>query len=125
VVLDNEAGLENLSRRIVQKVDTLIIAADPSQRGLETVNRLYALAQEMEMKYDRLAIIVNRLRRDDLPSQVPGLKTITGADIVMGLPESAELAEFNENGKSIRSLSPGNPVSEKINEFLVNIGLGQ
>jgi CO dehydrogenase maturation factor len=118
VVLDNEAGLENLSRRIVQKVDILIIAADPSQRGLETVNRLYALAEEMGMKYDRLAIIVNRLRQDDLPSQVSELKTVTGADIVMGLPESTELAEFNENGKSIRSLSPGNPVNKRIDEFL-------
>jgi CO dehydrogenase maturation factor len=121
VVLDNEAGLENLSRRIIQKVDILIMTADPSQRGLETVNRLYVLAQEMDMKYDQLAIIVNRLRQDDLPSQVRELKKLTGADIVMGLPESAELAEFNENGKSIRSLSPGNPVNKRIDEFLAKL----
>jgi CO dehydrogenase maturation factor len=45
VVLDNEAGLENLSRRIVQKVDLLIFVADPSYQGLTTVQRLYELAQ--------------------------------------------------------------------------------
>jgi len=125
VVLDNEAGLENLSRRIIQKVDILIIAADSSLRGLETVHRLHALAQEMEMKYDRLAIIVNRLRHDELPAQAHELKTETGADMVIGLPENAELAEFNENGKSIVSLSAGNPVILRIDEFLINIGLCQ
>ena len=125
VVLDNEAGLENLSRRIIQKVDILIITADPSFRGLETVRRLHVLAQEMNMKYDRLAIFINRVRHDALPAQAPGLKTATGADMVIGLPENAELAEFNENGKSIRSLLPGNPVSQRIDEFLVDIGLCQ
>jgi len=123
VVLDNEAGLENLSRRIIQKVDILVMVADPSLRGLETVRRLHMLAQEMEMKYDRLAIFVNRLRHDKLPAQVPELTTATGADIVIGLPENDELAEVNENGKSLWSLSPGNHVSERIDEFLVNIGL--
>lgn len=118
VVLDNEAGLENLSRRIVQKVDILIMTADPSQRGLETISRLHALAQEMDMKYDRLAIIVNRLRRDELPPQVHELKTTTGADFLIGLPEDMELAELAENGKSIGSLSAGNPVIERLDGLL-------
>ena len=66
VVLDNEAGLENLSRRIVQKVDLLIFVADPSRRGLDTIVRLYELAQDMEIKYNRSAIIVNRQQRIEL-----------------------------------------------------------
>jgi CO dehydrogenase maturation factor len=118
VVLDNEAGLENLSRRIVQKVNTLVMVTDPSQRGLETVARLHVLAKEMELKYDRLAIIVNRLRRDTLPEHVSKLQESTGADIVIGLPEDTELAEFAENGQSIKSLSSTNQVVEKIDNFL-------
>ena len=48
VVIDNEAGLENLSRRIVRELDLMIMVADPSRQGLETVRRLFALAREME-----------------------------------------------------------------------------
>lgn len=118
VVIDNEAGLENLSRRIVKKVDILAIITDPSKQGLETVSRLYSLAKEMEMKYDYLAIIINRLRCNELPPQVSKLKIETGADIVIGLPEDEELVEHGENGKSIWSLSPGNVLIERLDEFL-------
>ena len=121
VVLDNEAGLENLSRRIIQKVNTLVMVTDPSQRGLETVARLHTLAKEMELKYDNLAIIVNRLRRDTLPEYVSKLQESTHADFVIGLPEDAELAEFAENGQSIKSLSTRNPVIEKIDGFLKSL----
>ena len=52
VVLDNEAGLENLSRRIVRAADLLVMVADPSKRGLDTVGRLYDLALEMDVRYE-------------------------------------------------------------------------
>ena len=67
LVLDNEAGLENLSRRILRRVNLLIMVTDPSKRGLDTVGRLYDLAAEMDVRHERLAIVVNRLRGRDLP----------------------------------------------------------
>jgi CO dehydrogenase maturation factor len=71
VVLDNEAGLENLSRRIVQKVNLMVMIADPSKRGLETVKRLHELALEMNIEFDKLAIVVNRLRKDEIRERGP------------------------------------------------------
>jgi CO dehydrogenase maturation factor len=118
VLLDNEAGLENLSRRIVQKVDLLILITDPSQRGLETVGRLHSLAREMEMQYDRLAIIVNRLRTDELPGQVMNIKTAVDAEYVVGLPESDELAEFSESGQNLLELPAENEVLQRLDQFL-------
>jgi CO dehydrogenase maturation factor len=123
VVLDNEAGLENLSRRIVQKVDLLVMVADPSFRGIETVSRLHELAREMEIKYDRLAILVNRLRCEELPAQISGLKSSTGADIIFGLPEDAQLADFAEDGRSLISLPVENAVVSRLDRFLTEIGL--
>jgi CO dehydrogenase maturation factor len=122
VVLDNEAGLENLSRRIVQRLNLLVLVSDPSRRGLDTVRRLHALAQEMEIRYDRLAIVINRLRRDEYSSAMSELKTDTGADYVVTLPESLELSEMGENGKSLWSISPTNPVLERLDAFLLSLG---
>jgi CO dehydrogenase maturation factor len=87
VVIDNEAGLENLSRRIVTRVDLLVMAADPSRRGLETIRRLYDLAVEMDVRYDRLAIAVNRLRRPELPAGLDEIRRHCRADYVLALPE--------------------------------------
>jgi CO dehydrogenase maturation factor len=122
-VLDNEAGLENLSRRIVTRVDVLAIVADPSARGLETVSRLSKLAKEMDVRYGKLALIVNRLRRDELPAGAVELKKAVGADILLALPDNEELASFAEDGKTVFSLPTQNPVISRIDSFLRDIGI--
>lgn len=118
VVLDNEAGLENLSRRIVQKVDLLILISDPSNSGLETLNRLYSLATEMEIKYDKLLLIVNRLRSDKIPDKIEEIRAFTKADEVIGLPDDLEIASFAEKAESFTGLSEDNVVLKKINELV-------
>jgi CO dehydrogenase maturation factor len=123
VILDNEAGLENLSRRIIQKVDMLIFVADPSRQGLTTVERLYDLAREMNVQYRTLAVIVNRLPSEKLPAQIQGLKNSIGADWVIGLPENAELAELGRNGKGVWPLSLENPVTKYLDRFLTEAGI--
>ncbi len=118
VVLDNEAGLENLSRRIVQKVDLLVMVTDPSCRGLETVRRLYALAREMDIAFDRLAIVVNRLRQESLPAEVESLRVETGAQFVLGLPDNAAAATVAERGRAIAELPPDNELVRRVDDFL-------
>ena len=123
VVLDNEAGLENLSRRIVQKVDLMIFVADPSSQGVKTVLRLYELAREMGVQYRNLAVIVNRI-----PSGVDGtpfdaLKAATRADWVVGLPEDDEIAALGRAGKGLWPLSAKNPVGERLDGLLSAAGI--
>lgn len=123
VVIDNEAGLENLSRRIVRKVELLVMVADPSARGLTTVERLFELAREMDTRYDRLAIVVNRLRNGRLPDAVTALRDRIGAHYVVGLPDDAELATSDEAGRPIDQLAPSNAVVQRIDEFLSLAGI--
>jgi CO dehydrogenase maturation factor len=123
VVLDNEAGLENLSRRIVRKVDLLVMVTDPSLLGLETVTRLHSLTREMEIEYGRLAIVVNRIRQNRLPEFVNTVASETKADFIVSLPDEDEIAERAENGLSTVHLEKENPVVVRIDRFLEEIGL--
>ena len=123
LVLDNEAGLENLSRRIVRAADLLVMVADPSKRGLDTVGRLYDLAVEMEVRYDRLAIIVNHVRGGGLPAATSALKEKTRADFLLALPENRAIAELGERGESLAGLPEGNPVVEQLDRFLAEAGV--
>jgi len=118
VVLDNEAGLENLSRRIVQKVDLLVLVSDGSNAGLNTLMRLYELADEMKMSYGKLALVVNRLRSGELPRRLSEIKETTKADVVIGLPEDMEIAEFAEASGSYLNISDGNPLYRQLCELL-------
>jgi len=118
VVLDNEAGLENLSRRIVQKVDLLVLVSDGSNAGLQTLLRLHQLAGEMALSYGKLALIINRLRDGKLPARTDELREKTKADIIIGLPEDEEIAAFAEASRSFLEISESNVVYKKIKEIL-------
>jgi CO dehydrogenase maturation factor len=124
IVLDNEAGLENLSRRIVTRVDVLVIVADPSARGLETVERLWTLAKEMDIGYGKLAIVINRLKGSELPTAAAGLKEKTRADFVFGLADDDEVAQFAQEGRTMFELSACNAVAAKLDDFAAQLGLG-
>jgi CO dehydrogenase maturation factor len=121
VVLDNEAGLENLSRRIVQSVNMLVLVSDASNAGLSTLSRLHALAHEMNIKYDKLLLVVNRLRSDKLPEKLEEIKKETEADIVIGLPDDAEIAAFAEENKSFMQLPAENRVLKMIDGIVASI----
>jgi len=121
VVLDNEAGLENLSRRIVQKVDVLALVSDNSNAGLETLKRLYELALEMETGYNKLALVVNRVRNERLPVKLEEVRNFTKADFIIALPDDDEIAEYAEISKSFLELPEDNPVNVKVKGFLKEI----
>jgi CO dehydrogenase maturation factor len=118
VVLDNEAGLENLSRRIVNKVSLLVMVTDPTGLGFETVRRLHKLSSEMEIAYDNLAIVVNRLRRNELPAGAEELRGATGADIIVGIPEDENIFTISETNGNLRHLSPDNPVLARMDRII-------
>jgi CO dehydrogenase maturation factor len=119
VVLDNEAGLENLSRRIVQKVDLMVLASDASNAGLQTLLRLYELAGEMRMSYGKLALVINRLRGGKLPERMAEIREKIKADLVIGLPDDDEVTVFAEASRSFLEISDTNPVYEKVRELLI------
>lgn len=60
VVIDNEAGLEHLSRRTTNAVDYLFIVSDYSLNGLRAAGRIRQLAAELQLKIGALRLVVNR-----------------------------------------------------------------
>jgi len=118
VVLDNEAGLENLSRRLVQNVDLLIIVTDPSKKGFETVQRLYELSCEMKIVYKQLAVIINRIRNSISQERINNLKSIVEADFIILLPDEQEIVRLSENGNSMFGISEQNSLVKRIDSFL-------
>jgi CO dehydrogenase maturation factor len=123
VVIDNEAGLENLSRRIVRRVDLLVMVTDPSKAGLTTVARLHELAGEMGLECGAMAIVVNRLRDGRLPDGAAGLQERTGADELLALPVDPELAELAERGGSLLGFDGDPAIGEQIDRLIARAGL--
>src|SRR5512136_665795 len=62
VVMDNEAGMEHLSRRTTRDVDYLLLVSDFSQRGIVAAGRVAELTKELKTKVKRMGLILNRAR---------------------------------------------------------------
>lgn len=107
VVLDNEAGLENLSRRIVQEVNMMVMVSDPSYNGIATLKRLWELTSEMNIKYNKLVVIINRVRKEI--TGVEELGSEISADHTILLPDNEDILDAAERGNDIFSLSDNNP----------------
>lgn len=118
VVLDNEAGLENLSRRIAPRVDALVLVTDPSKAGMETIKRLHALSKEMGITYGQLALMVNRTRSGGLSQVAQATALAIRASQVLALPDDPEVADLAEKGMSLAGLKDTNPVVKRIDELI-------
>ncbi len=79
VVIDNEAGLEHLSRRTTRDVDVLFIVSDATIRGITTAGRVAALLGELETKVGRHYLIVNRAAQGLSPRARGGHRRATAS----------------------------------------------
>ena len=69
VIVDNEAGMEHLSRRTEEEVDHLFIVSDPAPRSLRTIGRILELLQELEGRIHHTHLIITRV--DGSPEGLP------------------------------------------------------
>jgi CO dehydrogenase maturation factor len=103
IVIDNEAGMEHLSRRITQRVDLLIIMSDPSVRGIQTAKRINELVDELQLKIDRRVLVINRIS-DEVKEQLKTLAENSGLSVAGVIPYDSMVSEYDLYGKPIIQL---------------------
>jgi len=104
IVIDNEAGLEHISRKTVKKIDSLIIVSDNTTIGLKAANRIFDLANELKIEYKKSYLIVNRVRDNkkvklDLPIESAG---IISEDVSLIDDIEGSIMNFNEDSEVIK-----------------------
>ncbi len=85
VVIDNEAGLEHLSRRTTRSSDVMFVVCDRSKTSLESAKRISTLADEMKLSVKRKALVFNML---DPESKGLPMNEVEGFDAVHGVRKS-------------------------------------
>jgi CO dehydrogenase maturation factor len=104
-VMDNEAGLEHLSRRTTQDTDLLLIVSDSSVRGVMTAGRIGELVEELKLNVKRVVLIVNRVQ--DGTSDDPSLQQAIaqqGVEFAGFIPADDLIFEYDLNGKPLIQL---------------------
>lgn len=105
VVIDNEAGMEHLSRRTTHKVDLLLVISDPTQKGIQTAKRINSLVDELALDIGRRELIVNRISDENFTK----LKTVSGSlpfENIFNVPEDENIFTLDLEGKPVFALPP-------------------
>ena len=117
VVIDNEAGMEHLSRRTTRDVDVLLLVTDPTQRGLVTAQRMRDMVPELEINVGHVYLVVNRLRGGEMPAPLTQAVEQTGLELLGTVPDDPQMAAFEFTGRPLVELPAETAVYQAVREI--------
>lgn len=122
IVIDNEAGMEHLSRRTTRDVQHLLIVTDPSQRGIVAAERIASFRNELDIHIENAYLVLNRLQ-DHQKIPAPLQERIDKLDIpLLGIvPANEELTELEFSGQALFNLDDQSPIYQSVAEMMKQI----
>jgi CO dehydrogenase maturation factor len=117
VVIDNEAGMEHLSRRTSQAIDYLLIISDATARGIATAGKISRLLRELETRVGRRYLVLNRVAG-------PVSKTVEAAireekfALLATIPEDDTLLKMDREGIPIWSVGASSPACLAVDRMM-------
>jgi len=126
LVIDNEAGLEHLSRRTTRDVDVLLIVADASMRSILTAGGVARLIDELRTHVGAKYLIVNRVPTDEngqprLPEALRQGIEEQGLQLAGMIPMDPVVAEFDALGKPVGDIPSTSPTRRAFDRILAAI----
>jgi CO dehydrogenase maturation factor len=120
IVIDNEAGMEHLSRRTTRDVQHLLIVSDPTQRGIVAAERIASFRNELDIRIERAYLIINRLS-GELPTILLSKIDELGIPMLGTVPADVELSKYEFTGKPLVDLGNDSPVYQSVARIMKEI----
>jgi CO dehydrogenase maturation factor len=122
VVIDSEAGMEHISRQTTRDVDILLLASDPTIRGISAAARMKELIGELRTHVGRIALVVNRAS-DGLPPEIERAIKDANLELIAVLPEDPGMMKLEVRGAPLTELPPESPLRQGVSAIAGKLGL--
>ena len=109
IVVDNEAGMEHISRGVLPGVDLLLIVSDCSKRGIQAAARIRELVDELKMKVASVKLIVNRAPGGELSEATAEEIERRGLELAGVVPEDRNIFDYDSEGRATVELPDDSP----------------
>lgn len=121
VVTDNEAGLEHLSRQVVQDIDYFFIISDASARGIRSAGRVHEIVKGLQTKVHNTYLVVTKAMDsiDDLMGEIKD----TGLELIGVIPYDPAVAEYDLKSKPLYDLPDDSIAVAAVREIIEKVGL--
>jgi len=103
MVIDNEAGLEHLSRRLLPMVDLLLVTSDSTARGVRSAGRVKSIVENVQIAVSKMGLVIGRSREGDA-SQLDREVQNSGLELFGEIPHDPLVSEYDLNGKALLGL---------------------
>ena len=123
VVVDNEAGMEHISRGLLSKIDTIILVSDCSRRGIQAAARIADLVEELNIRPEQMGLIVNRAPNGELDAGVMEEIEKHGLKLLGVLPQDEGVYRCDCDGEPSAKLPDSNPVKAAVKKTMQALGL--
>jgi CO dehydrogenase maturation factor len=121
VVIDNEAGMEHLSRRTTRDVQVLLVVSDPTQRGIVAAERIAGFRHELDINIEQAYLILNNLAGDTIPAPLQARIDALDLPLLGVVPGDTELTEFEFSGRPLVDLGDESPVYQAVARMMRDI----
>ena len=118
VVIDGEAGVEQINRRVMEKVTHLLLVTDASKKGTQVIQTIKSVADDLVM-YKKLGAIVNRIPDESVIDYI----NTGGIPVLSYIPTDSNLAIFDIEGKDITKLPDDSNVVEGARKALKELDI--
>lgn len=123
IVVDNEAGLEHLSRGILPQVDTILLVSDCSRRGVQAAGRLGEMIEELKLGAKEVGLIVNRAPGGQLNPGVMEEIEKYHLNLMGVVPHDETVYEYDAEGKPSVTVPAGSPVKQAVRQIFDRLQL--
>jgi CO dehydrogenase maturation factor len=117
LVMDNEAGLEHLSRRTTENVDELIIVSNHSVKGVRTIGNILDLIKELKLNVKRQSIVINQAP-GQLDPMIVGTLNELGVMADAVIPMDDLIADYDLQQKPLTDLPDISPAVQAIDSLM-------
>jgi CO dehydrogenase maturation factor len=117
-VIDAEAGIEQINRKVMAAVDYLVLVSDASYKGLQVAETIFQVARKVTGQ-DKAGLLLNRVRSAEQAGQI---QARTGLKMIGWIPEDETIRQFDSEPRSFFDL-PECPAAKAIVEALTKAGI--
>jgi CO dehydrogenase maturation factor len=122
VVIDNEAGMEHISRQTTRNVDILLLVSDPSIRGITAAVRMKDLIGELRSRVGRICLVVNRVR-GGVPPQIKQIIDEAEIEMIAAIAEDPDILDLEIRGAPLIDLSADSPLRKGVADIATKLNL--
>jgi len=118
LIVDNEAGLEHISRGILPPVDLILLVSDCSRRGIQAAGRIASMAAELDLKVKKIGLIVNRAPDGKIGAGISEEIALQKLELVGIIPQDPMIYEYDAEGIPLVKLPMESPVRQSLEKII-------